>query len=58
MKRRWALGLDEYMYGKGVTAIEWSEKIDRLLPAHAMRVHIECGDGMQQRVISVRGAQV
>jgi len=34
------LGLDEYFEGKGVTAIEWAERIPSLLPQNLLLVHI------------------
>lgn len=35
-----AIGIEEYLDVAGVTAIEWSEKIDKLLPATATRIRI------------------
>jgi tRNA threonylcarbamoyladenosine biosynthesis protein TsaE len=35
-----ALGLEEYLGGKGVTAIEWADKIPSLLPKELLRVHL------------------
>ena len=35
-----AIGIEEYLDGPGVTAIEWSEKIDSLVPARARRIRI------------------
>jgi tRNA threonylcarbamoyladenosine biosynthesis protein TsaE len=34
------LGIEEYLYGKGVTVIEWAEKAAPLLPAYALAVGI------------------
>ncbi len=34
------LGLDEYLYGEGVTVIEWSERIMNILPSSAWKVRI------------------
>lgn len=39
------LGLDDYLYGSGVTLIEWSSLIEELLPADRLSVTIEnCGE--------------
>ncbi len=35
------LGLDEYFYGDGITAIEWPEKIENWLPQDAIEINIK-----------------
>lgn len=35
------LGLDEYLYGKGLCVIEWAEKGSSLLPAEHLKIQIE-----------------
>ena len=35
------IGLDDCLYGGGVTVIEWAERIEELLPADTVRVTIE-----------------
>jgi tRNA threonylcarbamoyladenosine biosynthesis protein TsaE len=35
------LGLDEYFFGKGVTLIEWAERIQSLLPLEHLSIYIE-----------------
>jgi tRNA threonylcarbamoyladenosine biosynthesis protein TsaE len=35
-----AIGIEDYLNGMGVTAIEWAEKIEPLLPPHTTRVRI------------------
>jgi tRNA threonylcarbamoyladenosine biosynthesis protein TsaE len=34
------LGLEEYVRGNGITAIEWADKVSSLLPAELLWVHI------------------
>lgn len=34
------LGLDEYVYGRGVTVIEWAERIEDELPSNTIRVKL------------------
>ena len=52
------IGLDEYMYGSGVTAIEWPERVEGLLPKTAWRIEIESGSEMNDRAITIyRGEQ-
>ena len=46
------LGLEELLDGAGVTAIEWAEKAELLLPLRAVRVHIR-GAGDEPRIIEI-----
>jgi len=32
------IGIEEYLYGKGVTVIEWAGKMERLLPKKRISV--------------------
>jgi tRNA threonylcarbamoyladenosine biosynthesis protein TsaE len=50
-----ALGLDELLHGEGVTAIEWAEKAEPLLPPRTVRVRI-AGAGDEPRVVEIEGA--
>jgi tRNA threonylcarbamoyladenosine biosynthesis protein TsaE len=46
------IGLEELMDGEGVTVIEWADRMEPLLPARTIRVHIE-GVGEEPRHITV-----
>ena len=46
------LGLDEMLGGAGVTVVEWADRCETLLPAHAVRVHID-GVGDEPRRITI-----
>ncbi len=48
------LGLDEMLDGAGVTAIEWAEKGEPLLPTRAIRVRIT-GAGDEPRAVELEG---
>lgn len=48
------LGVEECLYGQGVTLIEWAEKLEPLLPPHAIRVRIR-GLGEEPREIELEG---
>jgi tRNA threonylcarbamoyladenosine biosynthesis protein TsaE len=50
-----ALGLDELLGGEGVTAIEWAERAEPLLPPRTVRVRIH-GAGDEPRTVEVEGA--
>lgn len=45
-----AIGIEEYLDTPGVTAIEWSEKIDKLLPATATRIRITALDDNRRHI--------
>ena len=45
-----AIGIEEYLNGPGATAIEWSEKIESLLPATAIRIRITVSDNNVRRI--------
>ena len=49
------LGFDEYFYGKGVSIIEWAEKIEKLLPKDRIVLDIEKGIGIDDRIINITG---
>jgi tRNA threonylcarbamoyladenosine biosynthesis protein TsaE len=46
------LGLDELFAGRGVTMVEWADKLGPLLPVDAVRVHID-GVGDEPRRITI-----
>ena len=50
-----ALGLEELLDGGGVTAIEWAEKAELLLPARTVHVRIR-GAGDEPRTVEIEGA--
>jgi tRNA threonylcarbamoyladenosine biosynthesis protein TsaE len=41
----WSLGIDEYLFGDGVTVIEWPERAEGVLPDDAWHIQIEM-DGL------------
>ncbi len=49
------LGIEEIVWGDGVTVIEWGEKLLPLLPAHTILVRIR-GLGEEPREIVVEGS--
>ncbi len=51
------IGGEELLYQKGITLIEWSEKIDEILPPHTIYVTIEIGEN-QKRVITIKGLDI
>jgi tRNA threonylcarbamoyladenosine biosynthesis protein TsaE len=50
-----ALGLEDLLGGGGVTAIEWGEKAEPLLPARTVHVRIR-GAGDEPRTVEIEGA--
>jgi tRNA threonylcarbamoyladenosine biosynthesis protein TsaE len=49
------LGLEELLDGDGVTAIEWAERAEPLLPSRSIRVRIR-GAGDEPRTVEIEGA--
>lgn len=49
-------GLNEYLYGRGVTVIEWADRLGDVLPATAWHLYFENGDSEFQRRIRIQEA--
>jgi tRNA threonylcarbamoyladenosine biosynthesis protein TsaE len=54
-KEALGLGLEDFLCGNGITAIEWAERIARLLPDSAIHVHLSPGSRENERWIEIRG---
>lgn len=52
--QKYDIGLDEYIEGNGICAIEWSIFIEYLLPNDCITINIE-GEGESPREISILG---
>lgn len=50
-------GYEEYFFGDGVTLIEWADKVESLLPVHAIRIRVEHAGGDVRRVSYVLEAE-
>jgi len=51
-----SMGFDEFFYKEGVTCVEWSEKIEAIIPQDAIRVSIK-QEGLSRRVITITGLE-
>lgn len=49
-----ALGAEELFYGDGIVVIEWSERIETVLPPHRISVSIRI-NGPHERSFSIEG---
>ncbi len=49
-----ALGLDEYLLGAGIVAIEWAERVAPLLPPATIHIQLTPGCTQDERLIRVR----
>ncbi|WP_312814891.1 tRNA (adenosine(37)-N6)-threonylcarbamoyltransferase complex ATPase subunit type 1 TsaE [Sedimentibacter sp.] len=49
------LGYEEYIYSEGVTVIEWSEKIEEILPEERINIYIKRIDDVR-RVLYIDGS--
>jgi tRNA threonylcarbamoyladenosine biosynthesis protein TsaE len=48
------LGIDEYLFGDGVSVIEWADKVPGIFPEGTLVIELEYGDGEDLRDVSVR----
>jgi tRNA threonylcarbamoyladenosine biosynthesis protein TsaE len=48
----WETGIED-AFADGVSVIEWADRIDTLLPARAIRIHLAFGDGDTARIATV-----
>lgn len=48
------LGLEEYLYGDGVTLVEWPERVEELLPADRLVIQINRADGEAENIREIR----
>lgn len=48
------LGLEEYLYGKGIAVIEWAERANRAMPRECVRIKISYA-GDTERDIHIEG---
>jgi len=48
-----SIGLDEYLDSKGVTAIEWADKFESLMPSRTLKIQLRVleGDSREIRVL-------
>lgn len=49
------LGFDDYFYGKGISIIEWAEKIENTLPKDRTVISIKRGENDNERIIKISG---
>lgn len=47
------LGFDEYFYGRGVSIIEWADKIEKLIPKERIVLDIKKGVDIDERRINI-----
>lgn len=47
------IGYEEYIYGDGVSVLEWADMIESKLPAKRFDVHFLLGDQENERIITI-----
>lgn len=53
------IGIDEYIYGDGVTIIEWAQKVKPLLPPDRLDIELKMtGDTDRELVIEARSPRM
>lgn len=51
------LGIEEYLYGDGLSVVEWPERLADLTPDNHLKLHLKIsGDTSRTAVISAKGA--
>lgn len=52
----WSLGYEEFFYGQGITAVEWSERLENLMPKDFWSIRIvHTGQDTRQLVLAATG---
>lgn len=46
------LGFEEYLYGKGISIIEWADRISEILPEYAIDIEIK-STGEEARIVNI-----
>jgi tRNA threonylcarbamoyladenosine biosynthesis protein TsaE len=49
-----SMGFEEYLFAGGVACIEWSERIEEILPTSTIQIHLVAED-LEKRKISILG---
>lgn len=49
------LGFDDYIYGRGVSIIEWADRIEKFLPKEKIVIDIEKGNSEEERILNISG---
>jgi tRNA threonylcarbamoyladenosine biosynthesis protein TsaE len=49
------LGYEEYFFGEGVSVVEWPGRVESLLPADALRLHLTHVSETERRIERVEG---
>lgn len=49
------LGFEEYFYSKGVTIVEWGNKIKKALPEDVLTIEIKTGLDENERILHIYG---
>ena len=47
------LGFEEYFYSKGVTIVEWGNKIEKALPEDVLTIEMKMGSYIYERVLNL-----
>ena len=45
------LGFEEYFYGKGVSVIEWADKMKKILPKYRLEIYFAHMDETRRRIV-------
>jgi tRNA threonylcarbamoyladenosine biosynthesis protein TsaE len=49
----WEIGIDQYLQSDGITAIEWADRVTKLLPEKTIHVYLSHGEIINTRIVKV-----
>ena len=49
----WDIGIDQYLPGDGITAIEWAVRIEHILPPETIHIHMGYGSNSHERTFNI-----
>lgn len=52
------IGFEEYIYGEGISLIEWADRIEDIIPEGSIMITIQRGKTDQERIIHIEGIEI
>ena len=49
------IGYEDYFFSDGICFVEWSDEIQSLLPEAYIRIEMNLGESIHQRVVTLQG---
>lgn len=55
IEEMYEIGYEDYFFSDGICFVEWSDEIQSLLPEAYIRIEINLGESIHQRVVTLQG---